>query len=125
MGVTKQRQGILSILSGSGTHMTADQVFDAVRRTFPNIGKGTVYRNLNLMADNGTIRRLHFPGQPVKFDPNTYHHQHMLCVKCGRISDIGDVGPNEIKKLAGAGNEIIDHTIILYVICKECITEDN
>ena len=125
MGVTKQRLEILAILSECGAHMTVEQVFDAARHTFSNIGKGTVYRNLNILADEGTIRRLYIPGQPIRFDPNVYPHQHMLCVKCGKIADIGDIGLNEVRKLVGAGPEIVDRMFIVYIECEECTAKDN
>ena len=120
MGITKQRQEIYAILSSYNRHMTADQVYDAVRHTFPHIGRGTVYRNLNLMADAGKIRRLYIPGQPVHFDPNTYRHQHMVCVKCGKVWDIKDISPEEINKMAGARITVVDQITIVYVVCDEC-----
>ena len=120
MGITKQRREILNILANSGKHMTADQVFDAARHSFPNIGRGTVYRNLNIMADEDVIWRLHVPNQPTLFDPSTYPHQHMLCVKCGKVMDICDIEYDTIRKLVSEHVEIIGSTTIVYVVCEDC-----
>ena len=120
MGITKQRQAIQSILTESARHLTAEQIFERARRAFPHIGKGTVYRNLNLMADEGVIRRLYISGEPVRFDGNMVRHQHMMCVKCGRIIDIADVKPAEITRLIGREAEVLDYSLVVYTVCDEC-----
>jgi len=45
----------------------------------------------------------------------------MLCVKCGKVTDINDIGIEEIRSLVGARVEIVDHTTIVYVACEDCI----
>lgn len=123
MGITKQRRAILQILSESEQHLTADQVFEKVRHIFHNISKGTVYRNLNLMADEGEIRRVKIAEQPIRFDVNTMSHQHIVCVKCGSIADIEDVVPEELRRLAGPETDINDHELIIYAVCKKCLDQ--
>ncbi|MCL2351201.1 MAG: transcriptional repressor [Firmicutes bacterium] len=120
MGKTKQRQAILTVLSDVGVHLTADQVYEQTRRTFPNISKGTVYRNLNLMADENLIRRVHIAGEPVRFDSNRVRHQHKVCVKCGGISDIGDVDAREILRLIAPDSGVVDYDMVVYVVCGKC-----
>ena len=46
----------------------------------------------------------------------------MLCVKCGKVTDIKDIGIEEIRSLVGAQVEIVDHTTIVYVVCEDCET---
>jgi len=100
--------------------MTVEQIFEKTKQTFPYLGKGTVYRNLNLLADEGIIRRLQIPGRPIRFDSNTVPHQHMVCVSCGNIVDIADLDPAEMHRLAGPQTEIVDQTLVIYVVCDEC-----
>ena len=119
MGVTKQRQIIASILTAR-EHLTADQVLERARQALPNVGMGTVYRNLNRMADEGVIRRLAVPGQPVRFDGNAVPHQHTVCVACGGIGDIGGLEPSELNKLVAPRAEIVDHALLVYVVCEKC-----
>jgi len=118
--MTKQRKLILTTVSGCSDHLTVDQVFERARKAVPNIGKGTVYRNLNILADEGAIKRLQIPGQPVRFDGRLALHQHMVCIKCGTIYDIGDINTSEIQKLVGPQAEIVDHTLFVYAVCPKC-----
>ena len=120
MGVTRQRQTIQAILSASEEHLTAEQVFEKARKVFPNIGKGTVYRNLNLMADEGVIKRVQIPEQPIRFDKIAIPHQHAVCIKCWGIKDVGDIAPAETRRLVGPKTEIVDHTLLIYVVCEQC-----
>ena len=124
MGTTRQRQVIHKILSDRVVHMTADQILERARFVYPSISKGTVYRNLNLMADEGAIRRVHVPGQPVLYDANIMPHQHKVCVECGSIIDIGNVKTEEIGKLIGPDDKIVDYNLIIYAVCKECIDKE-
>ena len=55
---TKQRAAILKILRNTRSHPTADQIYDAVRQQIPNISKGTVYRNLQVLREDGAISEL-------------------------------------------------------------------
>ena len=120
MGITKQRLAILEILSSGDGHMTVEHVFEKAQQVFPNIGRGTVYRNLNLMADSGEIRRLHIADQPVRFDTNILPHQHMVCVKCGCIIDIIDIELENIQKLVEPRAEIVECALIIYAVCTSC-----
>ena len=120
MGTTKQRLAIFKIISESGLHMTADQVLEKARLVFPNIGRGTVYRNLNIMADEGVIRRVNIPGESVLFDHNIAPHQHMVCVRCGGVTDIGDIDRENMQKIIGPGAELVDCKLLVYAVCKDC-----
>jgi Fur family ferric uptake transcriptional regulator len=62
MRLTSQRQVILEELKKVTSHPTANEVYDMVRKRLPRIGLGTVYRNLDLLADKGIIRKLEFGG---------------------------------------------------------------
>jgi len=123
MGTTKQRRAILAILSAGSGHMTVERVFEEARRMFPNIGKGTVYRNLNHMADEGEIRRLHLAGRPILFDRNAAAHQHVVCVECGAIADIPDIEHEKIRNLTGQSAQVVEYALTISVICESCLAE--
>ena len=82
--LTPQRQVILEELAKVKTHPTANEVYDMVRKRLPRIGLGTVYRNLELMADNGMILKLEVGGSQKRFDATTNLHYHIRCT-CWRI----------------------------------------
>jgi Fe2+ or Zn2+ uptake regulation protein len=86
--LTPQRQVILEELAKVKTHPTANEVYDMVRKRLPRIGLGTVYRNLELMADNGMILKLEVGGSQKRFDATTNLHYHIRCTCCGKVDDM-------------------------------------
>ncbi len=86
--MTRQRTVILEELRKTTTHPTADELYGMVRERLPRISLGTVYRNLDFLADSGEIRRLEVAGTTKRFDGNMTRHQHVRCLCCGRIGDI-------------------------------------
>ena len=66
--MSKQKKLITEILAASYAHPTASQIFEEARKKMPNIALGTVYRNLGILVDEGTIVRLSVTGQPDRFD---------------------------------------------------------
>ncbi|MDR0812746.1 MAG: transcriptional repressor [Oscillospiraceae bacterium] len=120
MSETRQRREILKILDTRGKHMTVERVFEETQKNFPHIAIGTVYRNLNKLADNGEIRRLFFHGDPVRFDRNTAPHQHKYCVKCHSVADIEDIDKATISELTGSCAEIVDYDFCVYIVCENC-----
>jgi Fur family peroxide stress response transcriptional regulator len=85
---SRQREEILRVVQTTDTHPTADWVYEQVRKTLPHVSLGTVYRNLNLLADEGLIQRVILDDGIVRFDGNTHDHHHFICTKTGKIYDI-------------------------------------
>lgn len=77
-------------------HPTAAEVYEEIRKAYPQISLGTVYRNLSLMAGDREILRLSFSGAPDRFDPNAYEHYHVACSRCGQIFDTNHTIPPEL-----------------------------
>ena len=123
--LTTQRQIILEELSKVKTHPTAGEVYDMVRKRLPRIGLGTVYRNLELMAENGMIMKLEVGGTQKRFDATTDAHYHIRCSCCGRVDDI-DVPVIDSLVDAAAENssyQIHGHHIEFTGICSKCSRE--
>lgn len=85
---SKQRETIYNILVNDKTHPTAEVIYSRVRKIIPDISLGTVYRNLNVLAENGYIKKLNIDGVTVHYDGNVKPHHHMVCTSCGKIVDI-------------------------------------
>jgi Fur family ferric uptake transcriptional regulator len=85
---TEQRTVILEELRLCRNHPSADKLYLRVRKRLPRISLGTVYRNLELMASQGLIRRLQTVSGQKRFDPVTDEHCHFRCRACGKIEDI-------------------------------------
>lgn len=86
--MTRQRAVILEELRKVTSHPTADEVYSIVRERLPRISLGTVYRNLDFLAESGEILKLEAAGSTKRFDGNVSWHQHVRCIHCGRIGDV-------------------------------------
>lgn len=86
--MTKQRKIILEELQSVNTHPTADEVYQMVRARLPYISLGTVYRNLDMLAEAGEILLLESAGRQKRFDGCTKPHHHVRCTQCGRVGDV-------------------------------------
>ncbi len=120
MGMTKQRQAVLEIVQAGAEHYTAEQVYDRARKKFPDISMGTVYRNLNILADTGMIRRLHIADEPVRFDRVLAPHEHLVCDRCGKIMDMPLVSVRLSKDIAEPGTRVLYHTLVVHCVCAVC-----
>jgi Fur family ferric uptake transcriptional regulator len=120
--LTTQRQIILEELSKVKSHPTACELYDMVRKRLPRIGLGTVYRNLELMADNGMILKLEVGGSQKRFDATTEAHYHIRCSCCSKVDDIEiNVLENITEIAAGVTSyHIIGHHVEFSGICPDC-----
>ena len=120
--VTAQRRTILDELRRDHSHPTADEVYERVRRTLPRISLGTVYRNLELLAERGLIRRLDGTGSKRRYDGDTDAHYHVRCERCGRVDDV-HTPPIQVPRRAVArasGYRITGHRLELTGLCPTC-----
>ncbi|MCI5149814.1 MAG: transcriptional repressor [Candidatus Electrothrix sp. MAN1_4] len=120
--LTTQRQILLEELSKVTSHPTACELYKIVQQRLPRIGLGTVYRNLELMADSGIILKLELGGSKKRFDATTKPHYHVRCTVCGKIDDIALQVQEEITKEAAEKTSytIIGHLLEFTGECPEC-----
>ena len=85
---SRQRAAIKEYLCNTTEHPTADTVYLHIREAFPNISLGTVYRNLNLLADTGEAIKISTPDGGDRFDGRTDLHYHVICRDCKRVYDL-------------------------------------
>ena len=122
MRLTTQRQIILEELAKVTSHPTANEVYDMVRQRLPRIGLGTVYRNLELMAESGLILKLEVGGTQKRFDATVSPHYHIRCTQCSKVDDIEIPVQGHINALAAAvcDYQILGHHIEFSGICDDC-----
>ncbi len=123
--MSKQRKKILDLVkSGRLGHPTAAEVYDEVRKSMPNISLGTVYRNLNMLADDGDISRVDLgDGCVSRFDCETSEHSHFVCRCCGGIYDapIGSIEREKLLSAFGEGFEADWANIAFTGYCPKCV----
>lgn len=122
MRLTTQRQIILEELVKVTSHPTANEVYDMVRKRLPRIGLGTVYRNLELMAETGMILKLEVGGTQKRFDATVAPHYHVRCMECGKVDDIKMPVQEDINITAARACDyrILGHHIEFTGLCVDC-----
>lgn len=119
---TAPRLKILDLFANSAVrHLTADAVYKQLALDGMDIGLATVYRVLTQFEQAGILKRLHFEGDRAVYEYNEgEHHDHLVCLTCGRIEEFHD---EEIERRQAAiaaerGFEIREHTLCIYADCK-------
>ncbi|MFZ7113089.1 MAG: Fur family transcriptional regulator [Desulfatiglandales bacterium] len=129
--ITHQRNVILEELRKVPSHPTADEIYERVRKRLPRISLGTVYRNLDVLATCGLIRKIE-PGQSqMRFDADTSEHYHAVCVRCGKIED-APIEPSDdalevLEKALGNLTKygIFGHKLEFLGLCNECVEAES
>jgi len=120
--VTLPRLKILEILESSSTrHLSAEDIYRSLLDSNEDIGLATVYRVLTQFEAAGLVSRHHFEDGMAVFELNHgTHHDHIVCLECGRVEEFMDAGIEERQDSVAQrlGYEIRDHSLILYGKCK-------
>jgi len=123
--VTLPRVKILEIMERETyeRHLTAEQVYKILLSENEEIGLATIYRVLTQFEAAGLVTRHHFEGGNSVFELNKgKHHDHVVCVKCGKVDeftdDVIEERQNQIAKKLGY--ELTDHSLYLYGLCPNC-----
>ena len=99
--LTMPRHVIIDVLSKSSGHLSAEDIYLAVRKIYPGVGLTTVYRTLELFTRMGLVFRFDFGDGRSRYElaegPDTNHHHHLICTGCGRIIDCGEFIGEEAK----------------------------
>lgn len=124
---TLPRLKILEFLENSQVrHMSAEDVYKAMLEQGEEIGLATIYRVLTQFESAGLVTRHHFEGGHSVFEIDRgHHHDHILCVKCGKVDEFMDETIEERqKKIAEEkGYTMTDHSLYIYGICPQCQQE--
>ena len=122
---TRQREVILEELRKVKSHPTAVGLYELVRHRLPKISLGTVYRNLELMAEMGVIQKLDLGGSEARFDGDVSAHAHIRCVRCGRVDDVEMPSLDDFqgKRDDCAGYDVLGCRLELLGVCRQCKAE--
>ena len=104
-------------------HMSAEDLYKALLESGEEVGLATVYRVLTQFEQAGLISRHHFEGGQSVFELNEgKHHDHILCIKCGKVDEFIDKLIEERQQLIARekGYEMTDHSLYIYGICRDC-----
>ena len=122
--VTLPRMKILDLMESSPVrHQSAEDIYQALRDEGEEVGLATVYRVLTQFEAAGLVTRHHFEGGQAVFELNREgHHDHIVCVGCGKVEEFFDdiIEQQQNKIAVEKGYEITEHSLILYGKCPQC-----
>jgi len=131
--LTIPREVILDVLSKTSKHLSAEDIYLEVHKSYPVVGLTTVYRTLELLTNMGLISKFDFGDGKARYElsigpKGTRHHHHLVCSECGRVIDYIDFIDDE-KELLGQIEKglskkfkfkITNHLIQFYGLCEKC-----
>lgn len=122
---SKQRELIYQAVLNTTEHPTAETVYKWLKPDNPALSLGTVYRNLNQLADEGSIIRIPLPVE--RFDGRVEPHAHFICRSCGRVYDLMDIGYDRAldrEAELSSGHRVNQHILIFDGTCATCADQN-
>jgi Fur family ferric uptake transcriptional regulator len=118
---TLPRIKVLQIFQQSSQrHLSAEEVYRALLQHEADIGLATVYRVLMQFVEAGLLTRQHFESGKAVFELNAgQHHDHLVCLHCGRVEEFVDIGieKRQHEIAAERGFRLVEHALALYGVC--------
>lgn len=127
--ITPQRQAILNYMIQSNAHPTVEEIYNDLIQEFPGLSLATIYNNLHVLVEHGIIHELRF-SDVTRYDFMGHEHGHIICEKCGKITDFEVPGLDEVMEYAGqVTNYQVTHSNIeiygLCPCCRDCLLNPN
>lgn len=125
--LTPQRRAIVDIIiEKEGEHLTAEEIYDEVKKVCPDIGLATVYRTVSLLEEIGVIFKLDLNDGCSRYElvhsEEQHRHHHLVCNECKAVYEVQDDLLDELEaRIEGTyGFKILDHSVKFFGICAEC-----
>jgi len=125
--ITSQRKVVLDVvMEHDGEHLSSQEIYELVKKRCPDVGMATVYRTLPVLEELGYVYAVDFEDGCLRYELHKegqiHRHHHLLCEKCGKITEVEDDLLDEIedKIYAKYGFAIKDHKVKFFGICKAC-----
>src|SRR3970282_206178 len=99
--LTRHRRAVLEVIRTSDDHPAAAQIFSRVQKKHPRVAYATIYNALNWLSRHGAIGEIKFGDEAVRYDWRTGRHDHLVCSRCGRLTDVAiSLNPRALRLLA-------------------------
>ncbi|HHT06279.1 MAG TPA: transcriptional repressor [Hydrogenispora sp.] len=122
--LTPQREAVIKILlENPNQHLAAEDIYAMVRKTHPEIGMATVYRTLDLLSKEKIINQLSFEEGHCRYEMESQaHHHHLVCLKCGKITEFNIQLLKKMEEALAAEHEfqIVGYLLKFYGYCAQC-----
>ncbi len=121
---SKKRDAILDCVRSAKCHPSAEWVYAQLKPQIPDLSLGTVYRNLALFKQEGTIGSMGVVDGMERFEGNTAPHAHFVCGHCGSVLDVeGIEPPQELCEKVDCG-AVSQCVLTFHGVCKQCVSVD-
>ena len=121
---TNQRQAVWDEIKSNEDHRDAEEIYSALRKNNLNVSRATVYRTIDVLYKNNLIRKIELGDSPAKYENkvNSEHHDHIICVQCGKIEEFVDetIESRQDAIIDKMGLKMIRHIHQLFVLCTDC-----
>lgn len=116
--MTKYEKAIYQLITASTEHLTVEQIFLEMKKSYPKIVMATVYNNVNKLWKAGRIRKVSVENMPDRYD-RMAKHDHLVCQACGKLTDVS------LEDLTGAlrrqvGEEWLFYDLKIFYLCPDC-----
>ncbi len=120
---TTQRDEIAKAFYRLARHVSAEELYEEVKRSNPHVGYATIYRTLKLLKECELVSERHFDESQARYEIiGEGHHDHFICERCGKIIEFQNPQLECLQREIAEelGVELVRHKMELYGICQEC-----
>lgn len=118
---TRQREAIVEVFLASGEHLSLEELLELAKARQPSVGYATVYRTMKILAESGLANEHTFGANHVRYEPaiEGEHHDHLLCVTCGKIVEFEDPRVEAFQEEVAAQHRmrVVSHRHEIYAAC--------
>nr|WP_079287050.1 Fur family transcriptional regulator [Clostridium baratii] len=130
--LTPQRRAIVdTIIKNEGRHMTAEEIYDEVKKDCPEIGLATVYRTVLLLEEVKLLSRLDLSDGCSRYEiihkDEEHRHHHLICDQCNKVIEVEEDLLEELEHRIETKYKfkIQDHSVKFFGLCDECIKKND
>nr|WP_082201696.1 Fur family transcriptional regulator [Clostridium baratii] len=130
--LTPQRRAIVdTIIKNEGKHMTAEEIYDEVKKDCPEIGLATVYRTVLLLEEVKLLSRLDLSDGCSRYEiihkDEEHRHHHLICDQCNKVIEVEEDLLEELEHRIETKYKfkIQDHSVKFFGLCDECIKKND
>jgi Fur family ferric uptake transcriptional regulator len=122
--LTEPRRAVAQLIADQPGHFSAASLVAEARARRLGIGRATIFRTLDVLADLGTVERIDLPsGDHAYVSCDPHHHHHVVCSRCGRTAEIEDAGLRTVVREVASrtGFRVDEHRLELFGLCPACL----
>lgn len=124
--LTPQRRSVLgTILENQGKHLSAEEIYDLVKKPCPEIGLATVYRTMQVLDELGLVYKHNFDDGRIRYEitqNEDHQHHHLVCKNCGKVIEVEEdlLEQLETQVEKKYNFSITDHNVKFFGYCNSC-----